>query len=99
MVRQKGTPNFNKDMRSVTVMIDPDDYERLLDKAIEEERSVAYLIRKSVKDFIANKYYSQAINDAHTWVSKNKLIKGNNQIDGKEFRHFIADEMRQSLID
>jgi len=97
MVRLKGTPNLNKDMRSVTVLVDPDDYKELLDRATREERSVAFLVRKSVKDYINNRYYSQAVNDAHDWISKNKLIKGNVQIDGKEFRQFIADEMKESL--
>lgn len=96
MVRRKGTPNFNKDMRSVSVMIDPDDYEKLADMATKEERSVAYLVRKSVKDFVASKYYSQAVDDAHAWVSTNKLIKGDD-VFGQEFRKFLADEMKRSL--
>tara|TARA_R100000005_G_C4913081_1_gene149844 strand:+ start:115 stop:417 length:303 start_codon:yes stop_codon:yes gene_type:complete len=99
MARLKGTPNLNKDMRSVTVLVDPEDYEKLLERAKSEERSVAYLIRRSVKDFINNKYYSQAIDDAHDWIATNRLIKGNDQIDGREFRYFIADEMREALSD
>ena len=90
-------PNFKEDVKLFTFQIETLMYDTLVAVAKDDERSVAYHVRQAVINYVEGRTYNHGVQDCSDWISECTAIKGKAQIDGKEFREFIADEMKEAL--